>query len=144
MKTPNHATIFSNLVALSLLAVGGLLQAQSATNNNAYSDHPLLTGFADSEIIAVEFETDINYRVVLGSLQRTRGEVVPENSERLRGDLTKITYEVSPEFSGEEVYQFFLEQIQEKAYTEMFSCTGRACGSPLIAFLDAGPREMQL
>jgi len=117
------------LVALLLVPTGGLIQAQSATNSSAYSDHPFLSGFADSEIVAVEFEVDINYRIVLGSLQRTRGQVVPEHSERLRGDLTKITYEISQEFSGEDVYQFFSEQIQQRAYTELFSCVGRACGS---------------
>ncbi len=93
------------------------------------ADHPLITRFPDSQIIDLEFESDSNHRLVLGSLTRTRGVVVPEQSERLRGDITKIIYEVSEEFNGEDVYQFFQEQIAEKGYEVLFSCAGRDCGS---------------
>jgi|TARA_B100002003_G_C14155893_1_gene556479 hypothetical protein len=94
-----------------------------------YQDHPVLNKFPDSVIVEHEFSEDVNYRFVLSSLQRTAGQVVPENSERLRGGVTKITYEVSGEFNGADVYQFFREQIAERGYEEAFSCEGRACGS---------------
>jgi hypothetical protein len=92
-------------------------------------DHPVLNKFPDSTIIDQEFSEEVNYQFVLGSLQRTVGQVEPENSERLRGSLTKITYEISQEFSGADVYQFFQEQIAERGYEEGYSCEGRECGS---------------
>jgi len=103
--------------------------AQPTLNDIAFVDHALLAGFPDSEIVNIEYNEDVNYRFVLGSLQRTRGQVEPENSARLRGSVTKITYEISQEFTGADVYAFYLEQMREKGYTQLFGCEGRACGS---------------
>ncbi|PDH35317.1 MAG: hypothetical protein CNF02_00945 [OM182 bacterium MED-G28] len=114
------------LTCLSMLTVTSLLSAQSSLISR---DHPLLSRFPDSVIASVEFDEDINYRLVLSSLQRTRGLVSSEISERLRGDVTKIVYEVSEEFNGQDVYDFFREQLQERNYEELFNCSGRECGS---------------
>ncbi len=92
-------------------------------------EHPLVSQFPDSDLVDVEFEEDANYRLVLGTLQRTRGVVVPQDSERLRGDVTKLRYEVSPEFSGEDVLAFFQQQFAERGYEILFTCSGRECGS---------------
>ncbi len=114
------------LLALCLLV---LLPTSVWAQASSANDHPLLARFPDSEIISVEFEQDAIYRLVLSGLQRTRGLVAPEESQRLRGDVTKIVYEISQEFSGEDAYQFFREQMESKGYSELFSCSGRACGS---------------
>ncbi len=118
-----------SLLSLPMLFLGQLAGAQPAAVPDNFSDHPLFDRFAYSEIIESEFEEDTNYRVVLGSLQRTRGVVSAEDSRLVRGDLTKIVYEVSQEFNGQDVYEFFREQMGEKGYTELFSCEGRGCGS---------------
>jgi hypothetical protein len=114
------------LACLPMLLVSTLLSAQAANN---FRDHPLLTRFPDSDIASVDFDEDVNYRLVMSSLQRTRGLVSSEISERLRGDVTKIVYEVSEEFNGQDVFDFYREQIQERDYEELFSCAGRECGS---------------
>lgn len=125
MKSKITKLIFSCLASLIWMSLTSIAFSQESN----FVDHPLIQGFPDSEIVEIKFEEDINYRVVLGSLQRTRGQVVPEDSERLRGDVTKLTYEISPEFTGEDVYLFFQEQVAEKSYSELFTCTGSACGS---------------
>ena len=112
---------------LTFLGVSAFAQLAGVSAN--YNDHPLFDRFPDSEIISAEFDEDVNYRLVLSSLQRTRGLVTPESSERLRGDVTKIVYEVSQEFTGEDVYNFFQQQLQERNYTDLFTCSGRGCGS---------------
>ena len=112
---------------LPFLGVSAFAQLAGVSAN--YNDHPLFDRFPDSEIISVEVDEDVNYRLVLSSLQRTRGLVTPESSERLRGDVTKIIYEVSQEFTGEDVYNFFQQQLQERNYTDLFTCSGRGCGS---------------
>jgi len=99
MKLKYIKLIFSHLCGFICVILSPIVFAQ--TNNLV--DHPLIQGFPDSEINETEFGEDVNYRVVLGSLQRTRGLVVPEDSERLRGDVTKLTYEISPEFTGNDV-----------------------------------------
>ena len=112
---------------LTLLTTSSFAQVQFPAAS--LSDHSLIAGFPDSEIVSRELEQDINYRLVLGSLQRSRGEVMPENFERLRGDVSRIAYDVSQEFTGEDVYQYYREQMQSRSYSELFSCSGRACGS---------------
>lgn len=121
---------FTNrLLALALLAVPVAGFAQPDEVVVGFSDHSLIDGYPDSEIIERELQRDINYRIVLGALERIRGEVIPEASERLRGDVTRITYEVSQEFSGQDVYDFFQEQLTARNYERLFSCEGRECGS---------------
>ncbi|MDA1370109.1 MAG: DUF4892 domain-containing protein [Proteobacteria bacterium] len=117
------------LIAKVTLLCAAASVAQPAPLAASYKDHPLLDRFPDSEIVSMEFEENVNYRLVLSGLQRTRGQVEPENSERLRGDVTKIVYEVAQEFTGEDVYQFFSEQLLAKDYTKLFDCSGSACGS---------------
>jgi hypothetical protein len=116
-------------ICLFLLGSLDVVYAQSGSEGGALGDHPLIARFPDSEIISLEVTEESNYRLVLGTLQRTRGVVEPENSRLLRGDVTRIIYQVAPQFDGEDVYQFFYEQMLEKNYTELFSCAGRGCGS---------------
>ncbi|PCJ28690.1 MAG: hypothetical protein COA96_00470 [SAR86 cluster bacterium] len=114
-------------VFLSLLTVSAFAQLQSSNGN--FSDHTLINRFPESEIINRELQADVNYRLILGSLQRRRGEVTTENFERVRADVSKITYEISSEYTAGDVHQFFVDQLSSKNYTEMYSCQGRACGS---------------
>ncbi len=91
--------------------------------------HPLFAPFPDSELVSVERLADARHLLVLGTLQRSSGIVAPEDSRRLRGDVTKLVYEVSRDFSGQDAYRFFEEQAAEKGYRELYRCAGRACGS---------------
>lgn len=117
------------LLSLALLVPAPASDVQAQPDSRSLGDHPLMDRFPDSELEEIEIVEDSSYRLVLGTLQRNREVVVPENSLRLRGDVTKLTYQVSQEFSGEDVYEFFRQQMQEKNYEELFSCIGRACGS---------------
>ena len=112
------------LVSLPIVAHGQLDEPVVG-----FTDHELISGYPDSEIADRTLQRDVNHSIVLGGLERVRGEVIPEASERLRGDVTRITYEVSQEFTGEDVYRFYNEQLVSKNYEMLFSCEGRACGS---------------
>ena len=92
-------------------------------------EHRLMPRFPDSEMTSLEFAEDTNYRLILSSLQRSRGLVSAEKSEMLRGDITKIIYEVAPEFSGQDVFEYFNNEATERNYKVLFSCIGRECGS---------------
>ncbi len=54
---------------------------------------------------------------------------MPEQAERLRGNLTRITYEIPQGFSGADVIDFYRAQADERGYTSLFSCNGRGCGN---------------
>lgn len=123
-------TGLQKLIALLLLAAtSGAALAQLPLVPSELSDHPLLQRFPDSVIVEGEFREDVNHTLVLGSLQRRREQVVPEAFERIRGNLTKLLYEIPQEFDGSDVYEFYREQMRERSYSELFSCVGRACGS---------------
>lgn len=109
-----------------VLIAGGILAQES---ERPLGDHPLMDRFPDSTLDEIEVIEDTSYRLVLGTLQRNREVIVPEDSVRLRGDVTKLTYQVAQGFDGNDVQTFFEEQIEEKGYEVLFSCSGRGCGS---------------
>ena len=92
-------------------------------------EHRLMSRFPDSEMASLEFVENTNYRLILSSLQRTRGLVSSENSEMLRGDITKIIYEIASEFTGQDVFEYFNNEATDRNYKNLFSCIGRECGS---------------
>lgn len=112
-------------ILLAVLASG--IHAQEP--DRPLGDHPLLDRFPDSTLDEIEVVEDTNYRLVLGTLQRNREVIVPEDSQRHRGDVTKLTYQVAQGFDGNDVQAFFEQQIAEKGYEVLFTCSGRACGS---------------
>ncbi len=93
------------------------------------SDHPAISRFTDSQIILYDTSSNENYQLILGNLRRVAGLTVPESVERLRGNVTRITYEVSQSFTGTNVFEFFVDQARQRGYTQLFSCSGRDCGS---------------
>ena len=103
--------------------------AQPLPAFNEVRDHGAVARFPESQTISIDTLENNNYRLVVGSLQRVNGQVVPEKSERLRGRLTKITYEISPQYNHDEVLNFFLEQFEQSQYEQLFRCNGRSCGS---------------
>lgn len=92
-------------------------------------DHPLLNAFPDSVIVDYQVAEEVNHRLILGALQRTRGEVTPENFLKFRGRLTQIVYELPVNYDASEAYAFFSEQLNTRNYELLFECSGRACGS---------------
>lgn len=117
------------IVRLALSASGLALALCGRGASAQDGNHPLFAPFPDSDLVSVERLADTRHRLVLGTLQRSSGLVTPEDSRRLRGDVTKLVYEVSREFAGEDAYRFFEEQAAERGYRELYRCAGRACGS---------------
>jgi hypothetical protein len=93
------------------------------------SDFSLFQRFADSHIVDYRYLPDTSYTLVLGRMQRVDGRVTPANSQRLQGDLTRITYEIPSAYTAEDVYAFFRQQLLRGSETALFVCQGRACGS---------------
>lgn len=127
LRSYSFSSLFIKITLLASVAQFGVAQPDEPVVG--FSDHSLLTGFPDSTIVERDLQRDSNYRLVLGGLERVRGDVIPEESQRLRGAVTTLTYEVSQSFRGEDVYQFFLDQLEERSYEVLFNCTGRGCGS---------------
>ena len=110
------------------LAILIIWLGQTAGNAQPIS-HALVEGFPDSLLVSTEFEPNSIHRLILGRLQRSRGIVVPESEERIRGDINKLIFEILPEYSAQDVYGYFRSNFSEKGYDELFGCIGRECGS---------------
>jgi len=93
------------------------------------SDFALFQRFTDSHIVDYRYLPDTTYTLVLGRMQRVDGRVIPGNSQRLQGDLTRVTYEIPGAYTAEDVYAFFRQQLLRSSETALFVCQGRACGS---------------
>lgn len=110
------------LVALLVLPPMHLLAAEAA-------DFPGVDRFPGAEIVDYREESNSNYSLVLGRMQRVAGQVTASASERFQGNLTRITYQIPNGFSEDEVYSFYRDQLVDDAQRELFTCQGRGCGS---------------
>jgi hypothetical protein len=128
LKSVRGNTLFSSLTIALVFFIGQHAMAQQGGNPGA-GDHRLLQRFAGSEIVSYSSEPDTTYRLVLGNMRRTAGRVVAERSQRLRGDLTRITYEIPAGFTSADVFSFYRNQLEQNNYIELFSCSGRDCGN---------------
>ena len=127
--TSSFAKLSASLGLLLLALLSTPAHAQSAGEQTAGADHPLLMRFPDSEIVEYDRTNELNHQLVLGTLQRTRGEVVPESAERLKGRVTRIVYAIPSDYQVSDVREFFVQQLRERGDSILFSCEGRACGS---------------
>jgi outer membrane protein OmpA-like peptidoglycan-associated protein len=122
-------SVFSVLGFIALTFASIPVHAQAASAQPAKNDHPLIARFPDSEIVEYEVSDELNHLLVLGTLQRTRGEVVPEASERLKGRVTRIVYAIPSDYQVSDVREFFARQLRERGDEVLYSCEGRSCGS---------------
>ncbi|MEZ5491838.1 MAG: DUF4892 domain-containing protein [Gammaproteobacteria bacterium] len=123
---PNLRLLFG---ALLLLCWGGHAAAQLPGEVSQARDHSLMARFSGATIVEYAEESDVNYRLVLGNMRRIAGRVVPEQADRLRGDLTRLTYEIPDGYNGADVIAFFRAQAERNGYVTLYSCEGRGCGN---------------
>ena len=113
----------------ALVLLASLSSSELRSEGLKLAEAVWLEPFSYSAVLEVEIFENQTHDLVTGTLQRTRGEVNPEDSRRLQGEVVKTTYEIDQEFSGIEVYEFYREQIFAKGHEILFECSGRACGS---------------
>ncbi len=70
----------------------------------------------------------VDYLLGLGAFQKIRSRWRLKESEEIRGELERITWQIDDGFTAEEGFDWFREQLPESAEL-LFQCEGRACGS---------------
>lgn len=108
-----------------LLSVPSAL-AQSV---NEQGDYAGFTRFPGASITDYRQASNTVYRLPLGRMQRVDGQVAPSRSERLTGDLYRITYEIPDGFTAEDAFEHFREQLLSTDEVAQYECQGRGCGS---------------
>ena len=129
MRYPDFLNLRLLAGVLLVLWCGNQAAAQLPGGLSQAGDHPLMARFSAATIVEYIEEADINYRLMLGNMRRIAGRVVPEQAERLRGDLTRITYEIPDGFNSTDVINFYRAQVEQNGYSNLYSCEGRGCGN---------------
>lgn len=89
---------------------------------------PLDATWRYAEVFSESGPDTLDYLLGLGAYQKIHSRWRLANSEVVRGELTRVTWQVQEGFTADEGYEWYLEQLPEGAEV-LFECRGRACGS---------------
>lgn len=92
-------------------------------------DYAGFNRFPGSSITEYRESDNTMYRLPLGRMQRVDGQVAPSRSQRMTGDLRRITYEIPEGFTAENAFEHFSEQLLDSDQAALYECEGRGCGS---------------
>lgn len=115
------------LLPLGLLLLSFTVQAQSDV---AGSRDPLqLPRFPLSWIVSFDEQQIPEYELATGPMRKLEGVIAPEQSQVIKGDLTRITYRVSGIHTPEQVFRYYLELLESLQANILYQCSSRQCGS---------------
>jgi hypothetical protein len=80
----------------------------------------------------IMFETHLQtdeYVLALGSYKKAAGVWRLDRQQRLSGDLDRYTLELPEGHSAENGFDFYLDQLQNFNFRELFHCKSRDCGT---------------
>jgi len=109
------------LFVISLLSFLSLSIVAKASTGFVFDIQPQATVFAQSE------QSVNDYVLALDVYKKRDNRWMPEKFERRQGVLNRVTLEVPRDYSEQEVFDFYRQQLPSDA-VELFSCTARSCG----------------
>lgn len=68
-----------------------------------------------------------NHWVILGAIERIKGQVKPENELYLSGKITRWLWQLPGGYNSEQAFTQMRQQLGEKV-VDLYSCEGRQCG----------------
>jgi len=116
-------------ICVCLLFISVPLAAWSASDVNRSSDHKSFERFPASYIVQYNQEYTRDYRWILGGLEKVNGVLRAEKEQRLKGELTQVTYRIPETHTAEAAFEHFYTQAIRQGGEVLFRCTGRECGS---------------
>lgn len=93
------------------------------------SDSALFQRYSQSKIVGYSQLVTADYLLALGAPKTVNAVMVLEYSERLVGDLTRITYRAPDDYSSEDMFAHFSSQLNQLPHKVLFECHARKCGS---------------
>lgn len=93
------------------------------------ADATLFQRYAQSKIVAYKQLITSDYLLALGAPKTVNGVMTLDYSERLAGDLTRITYRAPDDYSSEQMFKHFTSQLNQSPYKVLFECHARECGN---------------
>jgi len=102
---------------------------ESSEDVTGASESALFQRYSQSKIVAYNQLVTADYLLALGAPKTVNGVMVLEYSERLAGDLTRITYQAPDDYSSEDMFVHFSSQLNQLSHKVLFECHARKCGS---------------
>jgi outer membrane protein OmpA-like peptidoglycan-associated protein len=93
------------------------------------TDSALFQRYAQSKIITYQQLATPDYLLALGAPKNVNGVMTLNYSERLAGDLTRITYRAPDDYPSEEMFKHYTLQLNQLPHEVLFECHGRECGN---------------
>jgi len=115
------------LLLTTLLVVGKGALAEQSTYHPAellqeLERHPHAVSI-DRKVEAVR-----DHEIGLAAMQKSSGDWIFRNSERLDGELLRETWQILDGFTAREVLKNLEDALAEEGATLLFTCDARACG----------------
>jgi outer membrane protein OmpA-like peptidoglycan-associated protein len=119
-----HVSIFAAAVVALILFCGATLAADVPGSK----DSPLLKRYEGSEIIGYDYREFGQFHLVTGPLKGY--DLPPDPSIKITGKYTRILYVAPPERSALEVFQNYVQELEQGGYAISFTCSEGECGKP--------------
>lgn len=101
----------------------------SCVNTYSADEDLVLRDFPDARPIFRSRETTTEYWLALGSYKKNDGIWQAERQQHLSGLLTRVTLELPSNYSAQDGFEFYQEQLKSLNYRVLFSCRARDCGT---------------
>ncbi|MDQ2075518.1 DUF4892 domain-containing protein [Marinimicrobium sp. ABcell2] len=85
--------------------------------------------FPGARTLLDQRQANADYTLALGLFRRSGNQWQIQRERRLKGTVIRRTLELSSGYSAPEGFDFYREQLQPFSPRQLFSCTGRECGS---------------
>lgn len=114
------------LVLTAVLVAGGFALASEAYHPAALLQQ--LERYPHAVSIARKVTTVRDHEIGLDAMQKSMGNWIFRNSERLDGDLTRETWQIIDGFTAREVLQSLESALGQAGAELLYACDARACG----------------
>lgn len=83
----------------------------------------------DFNIVQESSSQNADYRLTLGELKKANSRWRAEREQRLSGLVHRITLEFPEDYSADDLFAFYRQQLQQLGGRELYFCLQRRCGS---------------
>jgi OmpA-OmpF porin, OOP family len=114
-------------IAVTILAGAIFSLAAQAADVAGSKDHPVVSGYAGSEILKYEVKDFDSFTLPTGQVRDRRSG--PSASQPLEGHITRIHYRAPEGRSALEVFRNYEQSLKAGGFTAVFQCENQACGN---------------
>lgn len=122
-------TGFSLLALLLCCSATGSFAFEATEDVAGAKESEFFKRYPQSKIDAYSQTQSVDYLLALGAPKTVNGVMVLEYSERLAGELTRITYRAPDNYPSQDVFEHFSSQLNLLSHSVLFECHARKCGS---------------